>query len=83
LLLGTLVEVERIQTATTIWLKYKGASMGDYNYKCLAREEASALGQRAKGDVNEPNDNSNANTAGVKSINGNKNANKNKNINRP
>jgi hypothetical protein len=49
--------------------------MGDYNYKDVSFEEASALGHRAKGDVKEPNDNGNA-TAGVKSINSNHSANK-------
>jgi uncharacterized protein YjbJ (UPF0337 family) len=47
------VELERVLTATTIWIKYKGASMGDYNYKDSVSEEGSALGQRAKGDVKE------------------------------
>lgn len=50
--------------------------MGDYNYKDVSREGVSTLGHRAMGDVKEPNDNGNANTAGVKSINGNNSANK-------
>jgi len=33
-------------------LEFKGASMGDYNRDSIG-EEASALGQRAKGDVKE------------------------------
>ena len=76
------MDFERVETATTIWLKYKGASMGDYNYK-HASVPANANNKTVSSKAGVlTNENGSANIVSVKSTNGKKNANKKKNNNR-